>query len=137
VLSWLRPRLLDDQMSIIRNVIKLLSIKSKMLQKGYAYVRLSFFQGPVGQQLQKAIKKLKRESGGKLSGLIFDLRSNPGGLLDVSGDVAAATAEIVRGLVAAAIPIYAISPAVRDLEAIFREVNEQPAGHAQEAAHAA
>jgi len=57
--------------------------------------------------------------------------------IDVSGDVAAATAEIVRGLVAAAIPIYAISPAVRDLEAIFREVNEQPAGHAQEAAHAA
>lgn len=57
--------------------------------------------------------------------------------IEVSGEVSAAIAEIARALVAAAIPIYELSPAVRDLEAIFREVNEQPAAAAEETAHAA
>ncbi len=73
---------------ITRNVIKLVSVKEKMLQKGYGYVRITFFQGPVAAQLHRALEHLKEESDGKLSGLILDLRSNPGGLLDVSGDVA-------------------------------------------------
>lgn len=73
---------------IKREVIKLVSVKSKLLQNGYGYVRITFFQGPVDHQLHHEIKELKDESNGHLEGLILDLRNNPGGLLDVSAQVA-------------------------------------------------
>lgn len=71
-----------------RKTIHLISVNSRMLEPGYAYVRITFFQGPLEKQLREAIDKLKKASGGKLSGLVLDLRNNPGGLLDVSADVA-------------------------------------------------
>lgn len=71
-----------------RDTIHLVSVTSKTLEKGYGYVRISFFQGPLEKQLKQAINKLKKESGGKLEGLVLDLRNNPGGLLDASADVA-------------------------------------------------
>src|SRR3990167_10257963 len=55
--------------TLTREMIRLISVQSKMLEKGYAYVRLTFFQGPLEQQMLEAIEKLKKESGGKLSGL--------------------------------------------------------------------
>lgn len=73
---------------IKREVVKLETVRSKMLAPGFGYVRLSLFQGPVAIQLRAAIEKLKNEANGKLKGFILDLRSNPGGLLDVSADVA-------------------------------------------------
>ncbi len=73
---------------ITRNKIKLRTIKSRMLDKGYGYIRLGFFQGPVDKQLDNAIIKLKKKSGGKLNGLILDLRNNPGGLLNAGAQVA-------------------------------------------------
>lgn len=73
---------------IKRQLVKLESVTSKMLTPGYGYARLSLFQGPVAKQLRTAIEKLKQTSNGKLKGFILDLRSNPGGLLDVSADVA-------------------------------------------------
>lgn len=71
-----------------RDTIRLVSVKHRLLENGYGYLRITFFQGPVQQQLVKAIKALKKESNGKLAGLVLDLRNNPGGLLDTSGDVA-------------------------------------------------
>ncbi|WP_267257017.1 S41 family peptidase [Coxiella endosymbiont of Ornithodoros maritimus] len=74
--------------SIQREPIHLLSVKSKTLEPGYGYVRVTFFQGPVENQLRDAIDKLKKESQGLLKALVLDLRNNPGGLLDVSAQVA-------------------------------------------------
>nr|WP_251366228.1 S41 family peptidase [Coxiella-like endosymbiont of Rhipicephalus sanguineus] len=74
--------------NITREPIHLISVKSKMLEPGYGYVRITFFQGPVVTQLHEAISKLKTESNSHLKGLVLDLRNNPGGLLDVSAGVA-------------------------------------------------
>jgi len=76
------------ELSITRDTIKLVTVKNKMLQNGYGYVRITFFQGPVDTALRKAIIKLTKKAKGKLNGLVLDLRNNPGGLLDVSARVA-------------------------------------------------
>jgi carboxyl-terminal processing protease len=70
--------------SVVRDEIKLVSVKGRLLEPGYAYVQLSFFQGPVQQQLLNTIAQLTKQSNGALKGLVLDLRNNPGGLLDVS-----------------------------------------------------
>ena len=73
-------------LTITRETIKLVTLRKKMLDDHYGYIRLSFFQGPVDNDLVKAIKEL--QSNYQLRGLILDLRNNPGGLLDVSAKVA-------------------------------------------------
>ncbi|WP_425411907.1 S41 family peptidase [Legionella massiliensis] len=70
--------------SLIREKILIKSVKSKLLDDGYGYVRLTQFQALTGQDMEKAINQLKQQSGGKLKGLILDLRNNPGGLLDTA-----------------------------------------------------
>lgn len=75
-------------LNMIREVVKIETLHSKILIPGYAYIRLVFFQGPVAKQLKAAIEKLKSESKGGLKGFILDLRNNPGGLLDESAEVA-------------------------------------------------
>ncbi len=69
---------------IKRAIIKVKSVKQKLLAPGYGYVRISQFQERTGTDLRKAISKLKKENSGKLSGLILDLRNNPGGLLNAA-----------------------------------------------------
>ncbi len=71
-----------------RNTIKLTSVKSKMLEPDYGYVRITFFQGSLEKQLRYAVNTLKKQAGGHLKGLVLDLRNNPGGLLSASADVA-------------------------------------------------
>ncbi len=68
--------------SLVREKILIKSVKSKLLDDGYGYVRLTQFQALTGQDMEKAIAQLKQQSGGHLKGLILDLRNNPGGLLD-------------------------------------------------------
>ncbi|KTC98249.1 S41 family peptidase [Legionella erythra] len=68
--------------SLIREKILIKSVKSKLLDDSYGYVRLTQFQAMTAQDMEKAIAQLKQQSGGKLKGLILDLRNNPGGLLD-------------------------------------------------------
>lgn len=75
-------------LNIIREMIVVQSVKSKLLEPGYAYSRLTFFQGPVSTTLAKDIRKMLDASNGKLRGMILDLRNNPGGLLDESAAVA-------------------------------------------------
>lgn len=67
---------------LIREVIQIKSVKSKMLSEGYGYIRLTQFQALTGKDMIKAIEQLKQQAGGKLKGLVLDLRNNPGGLLD-------------------------------------------------------
>ena len=74
-------------LKIIREVVRVQAVKSKMLSNGYGYIRIAFFQGPVTDQVRAALKKLKTEANGHLKGLVLDLRNDPGGLLDVSTDV--------------------------------------------------
>lgn len=71
-----------------RDVIKVQTIKTKLLAPGYGYIRIAFFQTRAKQDLENAVKSLEKQSGGHLKGLVLDLRNNPGGLLDAAIDVA-------------------------------------------------
>lgn len=73
---------------LTRSRIRVKSVKSRMLEKGYGYVRISQFQERTAPDMRKAIAKLKKENHGQLKGLILDLRNNPGGLLDAAVGVA-------------------------------------------------
>lgn len=73
--------------NIVRDKIRVQSVRHKTLDKGYGYVRISQFQERTGEDLRKAISKLKKESNGRLNGLVLDLRNNPGGLLDAAIEV--------------------------------------------------
>ena len=66
--------------SLMREVIRVRSVKSRSLEKGYGYIRLSQFQDRTGIDLEEALANLASENG-KLAGLVLDLRNNPGGLL--------------------------------------------------------
>jgi len=70
--------------NITRDRIRVKSVKTRMLEPGYAYVRISQFQERTGKELHNAISKLKKENKGQLKGVVLDLRNNPGGLLDAS-----------------------------------------------------
>ena len=67
-------------MTLTREIIKIQSVKSKMLDKGYGYVRVTQFQERTDDDLERALKTLDKEAGG-LQGLVLDLRNDPGGLL--------------------------------------------------------
>jgi len=66
---------------ITRATIAIRSVRSKTLEPGYGYIRLSQFQSSTARDLRKEIAKLEQEHK-SLKGLILDLRNNPGGLLD-------------------------------------------------------
>jgi carboxyl-terminal processing protease len=70
------------KVTVMREVIKTSSVTTHKLSNGYAYARVSVFQEDSAENLDKALRKHEAESGGKLDGLILDLRNNPGGLLD-------------------------------------------------------
>ncbi len=71
-----------QEFTLVRELIKIQSVKAKTLEDGFGYVRLTQFQERTGDDLQKALEKLHQENPQGLSGLILDLRNNPGGLLD-------------------------------------------------------
>ena len=73
-------------LSLMREVIKVQSVRGEMIEDGYGWVRLATFNEDAAKDVKKAIEKL--EKAGKLKGLVFDLRYNPGGLLDQAVDVA-------------------------------------------------
>ena len=76
------------KITIERAVIKTVSVKSRFLEPGFAYLRLSQFQATTASDLRKAIAKLKRAGKGGLKGLVLDLRNNPGGVLQAAVAVA-------------------------------------------------
>ena len=71
---------------LTRELIKVQSVKHDMIEPGFGYVRLASFSEDAARDLKRSIEKLEKE--GKLKGLVFDLRMNPGGLLDQAVDVA-------------------------------------------------
>lgn len=72
---------------LTRAVVKVKSVRQRILEKDLGYVRISQFQVRTGQDVESAIKKLQQENEAPLKGLVLDLRNNPGGVLNASVDV--------------------------------------------------
>ena len=76
------------RITITRDVIRVTSVRSRSLEPGYGYVRISQFQVRTGESLREAIANLREVSGGDgLKGLVLDLRNNPGGVLNAAVSV--------------------------------------------------
>lgn len=74
------------EVTIIRDKIKIASVRGRLLAPRYAYLRIAQFGRSTGQEAREAIQKLATES--PLKGLVIDLRNNPGGVLEASVEVA-------------------------------------------------
>lgn len=70
-----------------REVIRVASVRGRLLEPGYMYLRVSQFQAETGMQLRKRIERLQAENKAPLRGAVLDLRSNPGGLLTSAVEV--------------------------------------------------
>jgi carboxyl-terminal processing protease len=70
--------------NIVRDVIKVASVKSRTLEPGYGYLRVSNFQARTAEDLLEAVGKLKAENSDGLKGVVLDLRNNPGGVLNAA-----------------------------------------------------
>jgi len=71
--------------NIKRKRIKVSPVKYALVDDSYAWIRLTQFQRDSDEYIVKALKKLKKKT--KIKGIILDLRSNPGGLLDQAVDI--------------------------------------------------
>ena len=76
------------QLTVRRETIRVASVRGRMLEPGYGYVRISAFQVENGEDFSRELARLYAEAGGRLRGLVIDLRSNPGGLLTAAVRVA-------------------------------------------------
>ncbi|HTA64351.1 MAG TPA: S41 family peptidase [Xanthomonadaceae bacterium] len=81
---------IDGTMTIFvkRDVIKVQSVTSRLLEPGYGYVRLSDFQNDTATAMTAQIADLTKANHGPLHGIVLDLRSNPGGLLNAAVEAA-------------------------------------------------
>ena len=76
--------------SVARAVIKVQSVKSKLVEPGYIFVRVTQFQEHTGENLATALETLFKQSDNNLKGVVLDLRNDPGGLLTAAVGVSAA-----------------------------------------------
>jgi len=83
------------EITITREIIRVKSVKNRMLEPGYGYVRITNFQSRTTTDLLKAISDLQKEN--TLQGMILDLRNNPGGVLN--GAVGVSDAFIENGMI--------------------------------------
>jgi len=74
--------------TLARATIQVKSVKAQLLESGYGYVRITQFQVKTGEEVGKALAKMRKDNGGKLKGIILDLRNNPGGVLQSAVEVA-------------------------------------------------
>ena len=82
------------RITITRDVIQVTSVRSRALEPGFGYVRISQFQLRTGESLREAVGKLREEAGDDgLNGLVLDLRNNPGGVLNAAVSVSDAFLE--------------------------------------------
>jgi carboxyl-terminal processing protease len=82
---------------ITRDIIRVKSVKSQMLEPGFGYVRVTNFQAKTAQSLIEAVEALQEQNGEPLDGLVLDLRNNPGGVLN--GAVGVSDAFLDEGLI--------------------------------------
>ncbi|MGO1541486.1 MAG: S41 family peptidase [Luteimonas sp.] len=74
------------EIEVVREEIRITSVRGRMLEPGYAYVRVSAFQVETAADFQRQVRELQEQ--GTLRGLVLDLRSNPGGLLTSAVQIA-------------------------------------------------
>ena len=85
------------KITITRDIIKVKSVRARMLEPGFGYLRISQFQSKSAENMVDAIEDLKKENKGALQGLVLDLRNNPGGVLN--GAVAVSDAFLKKGMI--------------------------------------
>lgn len=85
------------KIEIVRDVIKVQSVKSHLLEPGYGYVRISHFQSRTADDLDKALATMKKDNKGDIRGLVLDLRNNPGGVLNAA--VAVSDTFLTEGMI--------------------------------------
>jgi carboxyl-terminal processing protease len=68
-------------LTLTRDLIRVRSVRNRVLEPGYGYVRISNFQSKTTRNLLDALDSLKKKNNGELKGLVLDLRNNPGGVL--------------------------------------------------------
>ncbi|MBR5346199.1 MAG: S41 family peptidase [Deltaproteobacteria bacterium] len=83
--------------SLTRKIIKIASVRARILEKGFGYVRIAQFQENTASDLKRSLSELFRKNQRSLDGLVLDLRNNPGGLLDEA--VRVADVFLTKGLV--------------------------------------
>jgi carboxyl-terminal processing protease len=86
------------EVTVVRDTIRVTSVRGRLLEPGYAYVRISTFQGETGGELRDIVSGLQKPKQ-PLRGLVLDLRSNPGGVLGAAVEVADAFLD--KGLIVA------------------------------------
>jgi carboxyl-terminal processing protease len=74
--------------TLVRRVVTVTSIASKLLTGNVLYVRVKMFQSGTHSELLSHVGKLRTQAGGKLAGIVLDLRNNPGGLVNEASAVA-------------------------------------------------
>ncbi|MGE0386973.1 MAG: S41 family peptidase [Gammaproteobacteria bacterium] len=82
---------------LTRAIIRVQSVRESILEPGYGYLRVSQFQAHTGEDVVKALQKLRAENAAPLKGLVLDLRNNPGGVLGAA--VAVSDAFLNEGLI--------------------------------------
>jgi len=107
--------------TIVREEIKTRSVKAKMVEPGYAWIRLSQFQERTVDDFVNKVKDLYKEDAA-LKGLVLDLRNDPGGLL--SAAVAISAAFLPQG-----VTVVSTDGQLPDSKAVYRAVPSDYIGH--------
>jgi carboxyl-terminal processing protease len=76
------------QFALKRSRVELRSVKAELLEPGMGYVRISQFSETTGDDMNAALKDLRKRNGAALKGLVLDMRNNPGGVLEAAVSVA-------------------------------------------------
>ncbi len=76
------------EFTLTRETIRMSSVRTRLLEPGYGYLRISSFQNNTGLDLERKLKELTRQGEAPLKGLVLDLRHNPGGLLNAAVETA-------------------------------------------------
>ena len=72
------------RITIVRDVIKVKSVRARTLEPGFAYLRISHFQSQTADDLRMELENLKKDNNNRLRGIVLDLRNNPGGVLNAA-----------------------------------------------------
>lgn len=104
--------------SITRETIRIASVRTRLLEPGYGYARISAFQADTAAEFERQLDALKVKAGGSLRGLVIDLRSNPGGLLTSAVQIADALLDLggivsTRGRIAISDAQFSATPGDR------------------------